>query len=304
MPTTLVVQLVGAGDQGLATGRRWPGRPRRYRRDSLGRQRAGVLHGQRGGEPSAAHARRSCRAARGDDQQVGAERVDLGADLREAPSPSPTVRITAAIPIRMPSMVSAERSRCERTRLEPGPQGLAASSLRCTTGRSRGRRRHRTPGRRSNRTMRPRPAGDVGLVGDEHDGAPGAGAARRAGRGSSAVEAESRLPVGSSARSRSGSVTSARAMATRCCWPPDSSPGRCSTRSARPTRSSAPIGARSRRSARRDAGVDQRQLDVAPARTATASRLNCWNTKPTRRLRTSARSGPRTSRSTSSPASR
>ena len=33
---------------------------------------------------------------------------------------------------------------------------------------------------------------------------------------------------------QAGSVTSARATATRCCWPPDSSPGRCSTRSARP----------------------------------------------------------------------
>ena len=46
-----------------------------------------------------------------------------------------------------------------------------------------------------------------------------------------------------------GSVTSARATATRCCWPPDSSPGRCSTRSPSPTRSSAAT-ARSRRSCR------------------------------------------------------
>ncbi len=37
----------------------------------------------------------------------------------EAPSPNPTVRITAAIPIRMPSMVSADRSRCERTASSP-----------------------------------------------------------------------------------------------------------------------------------------------------------------------------------------
>ena len=35
----------------------------------------------------------------------------------------------------------------------------------------------------------------------------------------------SRLPVGSSASRTSGSVTMARAMATRCCWPPDSSAG-------------------------------------------------------------------------------
>src|ERR1035437_10029610 len=49
---------------------------------------------------------------------------------------------------------------------------------------------------------------------------------------------ESRLPVGSSARSNSGSLTSARAMATRCCSPPESSDGLCSSRSPRPTRAS------------------------------------------------------------------
>ncbi len=32
-----------------------------------------------------------------------------------APAPSPTVRITAVMPMRMPSMVNAERSRCVRT---------------------------------------------------------------------------------------------------------------------------------------------------------------------------------------------
>ena len=35
----------------------------------------------------------------------------------------------------------------------------------------------------------------------------------------------SRLPVGSSASSTSGRLTNARAMATRCCSPPDSSAG-------------------------------------------------------------------------------
>ncbi len=48
----------------------------------------------------------------------------------------------------------------------------------------------------------------------------------------------SRLPVGSSARIRAGSVTRARAIATRCCWPPDSSVGSWSSRSPRPRRSS------------------------------------------------------------------
>ena len=38
---------------------------------------------------------------------------------------------------------------------------------------------------------------------------------------------ESRLPVGSSANITLGRDTSARATATRCCWPPESSDGRC-----------------------------------------------------------------------------
>ncbi len=50
-----------------------------------------------------------------------------------------------------------------------------------------------------------------------------------------ALVVESRLTLGSSARSSLGSRTSARASATRCCSPPDSSPGRCSTRSTSPT---------------------------------------------------------------------
>src|SRR5919199_1802751 len=51
----------------------------------------------------------------------------------------------------------------------------------------------------------------------------------------------SSAPVGSSARMIDGSLTSARAMATRCCWPPDSSVGLCRARSARPTASRAAI---------------------------------------------------------------
>ena len=46
---------------------------------------------------------------------------------------------------------------------------------------------------------------------------------------------ESRFPVGSSARITRSSTTSARAIATRCCSPPDSWLGRCPARSASPT---------------------------------------------------------------------
>ena len=43
------------------------------------------------------------------------------------------------------------------------------------------------------------------------------------------------MPVGSSAKTSAGRPTRARATATRCCWPPDSSDGRWRSRSPRPT---------------------------------------------------------------------
>ena len=77
----------------------------------------------------------------------------------------------------------------------------------------------------------------------------------------SCAEAASRLPVGSSARIRAGSVTMARAMATRCSWPPESWRGKWSRRSPRPTSLSA-VAACSRRSAFFETGELQRQLDI------------------------------------------
>ena len=50
---------------------------------------------------------------------------------------------------------------------------------------------------------------------------------------------ESRLPVGSSANIMSGSVTSALAMPTRCCCPPDICPGMWFMWLSRPTSFSA-----------------------------------------------------------------
>ena len=74
--------------------------------------------------------------------------------------------------------------------------------------------------------------------------------ARLSSRSSAAISPpvrESSVPVGSSANTIVGSPTSARAIAVRCFSPPDSSLGRCVTRCARPTRSSA-ARARARRS--------------------------------------------------------
>ena len=66
-------------------------------------------------------------------------------------------------------------------------------------------------------------------------------------------------PVGSSAKTTAGRVTSARATATRCCWPPDSSAGRCVRRSPSPTASMS-VSSHSRSG--RVAADPQRQDDV------------------------------------------
>ena len=68
--------------------------------------------------------------------------------------------------------------------------------------------------------------GGDGVVGHHDDGLAGRvddlAQQRRGPRGRCVV---SSAPVGSSANRTSGRVTSARAIATRCCWPPDSSRG-------------------------------------------------------------------------------
>ena len=76
------------------------------------------------------------------------------------------------------------------------------------------------------------PRGRAGIVRDHDDGlvAASSTALRRKPR-SSAPERELRLPVGSTLKMMSGRLTRARAAATRCCCPPDSSPGRCVRRS-------------------------------------------------------------------------
>ena len=64
----------------------------------------------------------------------------------------------------------------------------------------------------------------------------------------SRLRAVSRFPVGSSASRTAGFVTMARAMATRCCCPPESSPGEWVSHPVSPTVSRA-SRARARRSA-------------------------------------------------------
>jgi len=94
----------------------------------------------------------------------------------------------------------------------------------------------------------------------------------------SSLVSSSRFPVGSSASSTLGSFTSARAIATRCCCPPDSSDGRCLARSARPTDSSAAAARR-----RRAAAADRSGTSAASTFSAADSvgtRLNVWKMNP------------------------
>ena len=93
----------------------------------------------------------------------------------------------------------------------------------------------------------------------------------------SAPERESRLPVGSSAKITSGRATSARAQATRCCWPPESwrAGGRAGP-AGRPCRS--PCRTRPGRACGRRSTA---AAGCSPAAVSVGSRLNCWKMKPT-----------------------
>ena len=80
----------------------------------------------------------------------------------------------------------------------------------------------------------------------------------------SSLVALSRLPVGSSASRMLGLLTSARAIATRWRWPPDSSLGRCFIRSSSPT-SHQCVGGQLPPLLGPHAGIHQRQLDIVQA---------------------------------------
>ena len=83
----------------------------------------------------------------------------------------------------------------------------------------------------------------------------------RAGRGL-LRRLRSRSPVGSSATISVGSAISARAIATRCCWPPDSSFGIVIHAVGQADERAVPFATRSRRSRRDERRQQQRQLDV------------------------------------------
>ena len=120
-----------------------------------------------------------------------------------------------------------------------GPPRLPGSvTLRPSSGRARprrpGRRRRGRPRRRAAPRCRSATAAACGSWVTMITVWPNSSTAWRSRPRTSSEACESRLPVGSSANSTAGRCTSARATATRCCWPPESSDGRCVSRSRSP----------------------------------------------------------------------
>ncbi|GGU29447.1 hypothetical protein GCM10010259_19860 [Streptomyces daghestanicus] len=102
-------------------------------------------------------------------------------------------------------------------------------------------------------------------------------ACRSRPRTSSAVSG-SRAPAGSSAKSTSGRVMRARAIATRCCCPPESSDGRRPSSPVSPTEAVTPWT-----DAWSGAAPASRSGRVMFRSTVSeGSTLNAWNTKPIR----------------------
>ena len=173
-----------------------------------------------------------------------------------APAPTPTIAITAATPMMMPSIVSAERSLLARSAASATlsvassvmPAAVTprrAGTPRASCGTLGARRATTLPSRKwiarvanaamscscvTSTTVMP---SRVELLQQRHHLEAGL-----------RVERAGRL-VGED--QASASLTSARAIATRCCWPPESCAGWWSARLPSPTRVSC-ASARSRRS--------------------------------------------------------
>ena len=112
---------------------------------------------------------------------------------------------------------------------------------------------------------------------------PNSSRAARSNSSTSCPLRESRLPVGSSAKTICGRVASARATATRCCWPPESSAGRCPSRSASPVRSIT-VASQSGSGAVPASVIGSVMLSRADS---VGTRLKAWNTNPIRSRRSS-----------------
>ncbi len=156
------------------------------------------------------------------------------------PVPTATRMITAATPMRMPSVVSADRSLFEVT---PSTANLALSrsvhdappSVSPRAGGPGARRavlvRRPTISPSRTRITRLAWAATSCLVRDHHDGPTGRRELVEQGEDLRAAVAVEGARTARRRAGAPGSVTIARAIATFCCWPPESWAGRWSPRS-------------------------------------------------------------------------
>ena len=129
--------------------------------------------------------------------------------------------------------------------------------------------------------------------------APPASQCPRRSRSTASPVTLSSAPVGSSASSRIRSPTTARAMATRCCSPPESASGNRPASSRSPSRSS--VCRAFRRAVRRSTPSSSSGSETFSSAVRPSIMFSCWNTYPMRRLRRRARAAtPTDARSTPS----
>ena len=134
-------------------------------------------------------------------------------------------------------------------------------------------------------------SGETGVVRRDDHGRAAIGGERARMSMISAPVVESRFPVGSSAKMTRGSTESARAIATRCCSPPERCDGRWVARSARPTSASSASPRRRESTVEKPGGASFASMFSSAVRVGI--RLNCWKTNPNERRRSSARSPSR-----------
>ena len=202
------------------------------------------------------------------------QRLRAAVDLQIAAEDAPPVRGQAAVDrgaqgadggnhARRPAPGTAARStaRARRPAVPAAPGGRRGSGQRARHARRRSR-----PTRPSARWIAPRAARrQMRVVGDQQQ--RGAGLARAARTAGPSPRRRSPGPGCRSARRPAAAAArgaKARASATRCCSPPESWPGRCVSRCAKPDRVQRRRGARA--AASRTPGKFQRHRDVLQRR--------------------------------------
>ena len=198
------------------------------------------------------------------------QRHRVGKDVGAATNPTPNT---------IEDVVKTSASSCQEALDGGSPHGwnpagtsgvehgsVVGASISSTKSRRRGTR----PG--------PKRRG-VGIVGHHHDRLSMI-VRRRGSTPAAPPRFLIKVPLGSSAKTMSGRATGARAPATRCCCPPDSSVGRQVSRSPMPTVSTTC----SNHAVSTAPGDVERQRDVF-RRSRVGIRLNAWNTNPTRSRR-------------------